>query len=193
MAADLNADLNAFSQLVETRRTNLRMDLARPVSGEVLTRLCELAQWAPNHHRTFPWRFAVLTGAARQQLGDGVAAYDAALGARPERVEKSRTKYLRAPVMLLVASSSADDADPVRRLEDRDAVAAGVQNLLLAATAAGLASFWASGSITEAPQVRELCGFAPTDAVVAAIYLGWPLDIEPNVPARPQPKISWLT
>ncbi len=70
---------------------------------------------------------------------------------------KARVKYLRAPAMLVVGSSSPD---PGRVLEDGYAVAAGVQNLLLGATAAGLASFWSSPPVLDAPGVLELAGFA---------------------------------
>ncbi|MEZ5140840.1 MAG: hypothetical protein R2711_19325 [Acidimicrobiales bacterium] len=61
-------------------------------------------------------------------------------GAPPEKVEKLRTKYGRSPVVLLAWVRG--DGDAVRRREDRDATAAAVQNLLLGATAFGLASYW---------------------------------------------------
>ena len=66
----------------------------------------------------------------------------AARGDEPARVDKTRRKYLRAPGMLVVGSAAGDT--PLRTIENRDAVAAGIQNVLLGATAAGLASFWSS-------------------------------------------------
>jgi nitroreductase len=68
--------------------------------------------------------------------------------------------------------------------ENRDAVAAGVQNLLLAATTLGLASFWSTPALTRPPGVLELCRFDPTDRVVAVIYLGWATSTTP-APDRP--------
>jgi nitroreductase len=52
-------------------------------------------------------------------------------------------------------------------------VAAGVQNILLAATANGLASYWGSCPKGANEVVAELCGFEPGSIVVAIIYLGW--------------------
>jgi nitroreductase len=179
-------DLRPLETLVGRRRTNLRMDADRPVPLELVERLCRLATWAPNHKRTWPWRFAALVGDARARLGAAVADFDAGRGAPAEKVAKARVKYLRAPLMLAVAS--AGDGDPVRRRENRDAVAAGVQNILLGATAAGLASYWGTGAVVEAPAVRALCGFAPEDDLVALLYLGWPIGEVP-VPDRPPP---WL-
>ena len=137
-----------------------------------------------------PWRFAVLTGSARAALGDALARFQAERGDDEFKVVKARTKYLRSPV--LVAVANAFEPDSLRRLENRDAVSAGVQNLLLGATAAGLASYWGTGAVTEAPSIKELCGFDPHDDLIALIYLGWPLDKGPAAPPRPEPAIRWL-
>jgi nitroreductase len=184
-------DLDAFDALVRARRTNLKVDPELAVGPELVERLCRLATWAPNHHRTWPWRFAALTGDARARLGQVIADYQAAAGDPPARVEKSRGKYLRAPLVLVVACSP--DAHDRRAVEDRDAVAAGVENLLLGATAAGLASYWGTGLVVDVPEVRRLCGFAPTDVVVGAIYLGWPLGSPPEAPPRPEPALRHVS
>ena len=164
--------LDTVEDVIRARRTSLRVDLDRPVPDELVDRLLELAVWAPNHKRTFPWRFAVVTGAARARFGAVVAAYEQAHGGDERRVAKARTKYERAPVVVLVGS--VRQTDPVRRVEDRDAVAAGVQNLLLGATAAGLASHWATGTWMDDPDVKAFAGLAPDEELVALVYLGWP-------------------
>lgn len=184
--------LDATAALLTARRTNLRIDRERPVDAALVQRLCELATWAPNHHLTEPWRFAVVTGEARAELGSRTAAHMADLGITDEaKLEKARTKFLRAPVMLVVGCASAADASPGTRAEDRDAVAAATQNLLLAATAAGLCSYWGSGAVTEAPGVKAMCSLSPADTIVAAVYLGWPGGEVP-MPVRGEPIIAWL-
>lgn len=60
--------LSAFEKLAKQRRANLRIDAERPVDHDLLNELIELATWAPNHHHTWPWRFAVLEGDARGEL-----------------------------------------------------------------------------------------------------------------------------
>jgi nitroreductase len=103
-------------------------------------------------------------------------------------VAKARGKYLRSPVVVLVGS--AFQPDPVRRLEDRDAVAAGVQNLLLGATAAGLASHWATGDWMQDEAVKSLAGLAAEDELIALVYLGWP-DGEVADVDRVAPVVVW--
>jgi nitroreductase len=174
---------------IRRRRTSLLLDPDRPIGRDLVVELLELATWAPNHHRTWPWRFAVVTGEGRRRLGELVAAYEADQGAAPERRDKVRGKYLRAPVVVLVGMAA--DPDPVRRQEDRDAVAAAVQNLLLAATAAGLASHWATGAWMDDAAVKALAGLGPDDDLVALVYLGWPTG-DPLPVDRPPVEVTWV-
>lgn len=185
-------DLTSFELLAEGRRTSLRVDPDRPVPIEMVERLCRLAMWAPNHKKTWPWRFATFSGDGRARLGSTIADALAASGFDDvARIEKFRVKYLRAPMMLVVGS--VGDESSTRHTENRDAVSAGIQNLLLGATAAGLASFWASAPPeTALPHLRQLCGFDASDEVVGLIYLGWPIGTVP-IPERPMPEIRQIT
>lgn len=183
------ADYQAVAATIRRRRTSLLVDPTRPVPAQLVGELINLAACAPNHHRSWPWRFAVLTGEARRRLGDLVAAYGASTGVPEAKVAKARTKYLRAPVVVLIGMRSDDR--PVRRREDRDAVAAAVENLLLAATAAGLASHWATGDWMADGAVKALAGLDPPDELVALVYLGWPSGTIPPV-ERPHPPTAWL-
>jgi nitroreductase len=180
-------DLTLFELLVTSRRTSLRMDHERAVPQELIDRLCRLATWAPNHKKTWPWRFALFTGEGRARLGATMADALAADGLDDEaKLAKYRVKYLRAPAMLVVGAAPGDTE--FRSLENRDAVAAGVENLLLGATAAGLASFWSSGAGAADGAVAELAGWEPGTATVAVIYLGWP-DGDVAAPERPLPDV----
>ena len=185
-----DAHLREVLSLIKSRRTNLRIDPERPVAPDLIERLCEAAVWAPNHKLTEPWRFAVLTGPSRAALGE-VVTRDLVTReiSDPARLGKARAKYLRAPAILVVGC--APNRDPVRHAEDRDAVAAAIQNLLLAATAAGLASHWATGAAAHLPDTKQLCGFEADTEIVALIYLGWPTGAAPAT-HRSEPDINWI-
>jgi nitroreductase len=92
---------------------------------------------------------------------------------------------------MVVIGAAAGDS-PLRTDENRDAAAAGVQNLLLGATAAGLASFWSSCPKGANEVIAELCGFSPATTIVALVYLGWPTR-DAEVPARPPLDLHLLT
>jgi nitroreductase len=168
--------------LIRSRRTSMVVDRERAVPRALVEQLCELATWAPNHKRTWPWRFALAEGDGRARLGDVIAEAMELHGDPPERVAKARGKYLRTPATLVVGSAPGDTE--ARTAENRDAVAAGVENLLLAATAHGLATYWGSCPKGANAVVAELCGFEPGTHVAALIYLGWSTE-DAVAPARP--------
>jgi len=162
------------------------VDKDRPVPQEMLRDLCELAVWAPNHKRTWPWRFAIADGDARARLGEVIADAMQRHGDPPEKVEKARTKYLRTPVTVVVGSAPGDSH--LRTAENRDAVAAGIQIMLLAATEQGLASYWGSCPKGANDVVAELCGFEPGTHISALIYMGWATTTVES-PGRPAPEV----
>lgn len=181
----MGASFDDLATTIRRRRTHMLVDRDRPVPTELVTELCELATWAPCHKRTWPWRFALFTGDARARLGEVAAAAMAARGDDQAKVAKTRTKYLRTPAVLVVGSAEGDT--PLRTVENRDAVSAGVQNLLLGATAAGLASYWSSCPKGAEAVLAELCGFEPGTAIVAVVYLGWAAS---DVAAVPRPPVE---
>jgi nitroreductase len=180
-------DLALFEVLATSRRTSLKVDREATVPVELVQRLCRLATWAPNHKKTWPWRFALFTGEGRAELGATIAdALEASGLDDAKRLEKFRVKYLRAPAMLVVGSTAGEF--DLRTVENRDAVAAGVENLLLGATAAGLASFWSSGVPEADAAVATLAGWEEGTSTVAIVYLGWP-DGAVATPERPLPDL----
>ena len=188
---DERARFEEFSALVRTRRTSMIVEQGRDVPLDVIAELCGLATWAPNHKKTWPWRFAVFTGPGRARLGDTMAddMERAGFGDDTKRA-KTRTKYLRTPATLVVGCAPHDDA--MLHDENRDAVAAGIQNLLLGATTLGLASFWSTPALAQPPTVLDLCGFEPADRLVGVIYLGWAAQECPPS-ERPQLPITHIT
>lgn len=180
----------AVEDLIRSRRTSLLVDRDKAVDPGLVQRLIGSAVWAPNHKRTWPWRFTVVTGDARRRMGEAFATVGEELGMDPIKVAKQRTKYLRSPVVLIVWV--AGERSEVRRREDRDATAAAVQNLLLAATANGLASYWATISDDFYPAARRLAGVDDSHDLVALVYLGHPTGTV-AVPPRPVPVVSWLS
>ena len=182
------------AETIRERRSNLNVDGERPVPREVVDDLIDLATTAPNHYRTNPWRFVVLTGAARARIGEVAAAAAARLpSANDSIVERQRSQFLRAP--LVIVAAAAPDLDPIKHFENKHTVAAGVQNILLGATAHGLASAWRSGLAMVEPgvsgPVKEALGLAPDDDIVAFVYLGFPVG-PPGSKEPPRAQVSYL-
>jgi nitroreductase len=150
-----------------------------PVPEHLVEQMLEAAVWAPNHHRTEPWQFVVLSGDGRKPLGRAMARIrleGRTFGSEAERqdaADKEMAKAFRAPVIITVICTPSDDPKVLRQ-EELAACHAAVQNLLLAAHALGLGAVWRTGKTAYHPVMRELFGLREQDEIVGFIYVGYP-------------------
>lgn len=184
-------------ELLRSRRSIPRVKPDEP-PRELIEQVIEAAGWAPNHYKTEPWRFVVLTGNVRHELGDVMAGVlrrrlpsPDSLEAQP-MIDKERAKPLRAPVVIVVAVEPSDLPKAVE-IEEIEAGAAGVENMLLAAHALGLGTMWRTGDAAYDPEVKRFLGFGPNAHIISFLYLGYP-----DVPALPprerdlRPVTRWM-
>lgn len=179
-------------EAIKTRRTIGKS--TGDVPRETIAELIEAATWAPNHKLTQPWRFTVVTGSARERLGE-VWGNEAAAGADPKVRDAIRAgeakKPLRSPALIVV--SVRTDANPVTAEEDLIATAAATQNLLLAAHARGLSAAWKTGKIVHNLEVKRFLGVDPADRIIAVVYLGAQAQEEPSARGRDAASsIRWI-
>ena len=142
-----------FAQLVRTRRSQLIVDQERDVEIDLINQLCSVATWAPNHQQTWPWVFGVFTGESRRGLSNATADAMQRNGDSEMKVTKTRTKYLRAPVVVIVGSAPGESA--LQNEENRDAVAAGIPVITMNS---GLESSKEVGALMHVGQPEFLAG-----------------------------------
>ena len=178
-----------LEELIHRRASGMTIDRAAPVDDTVVARIVRAAVAAPNHRKTRPLRVAVLRGDARLRFGETVAEVMAAQGEETNRVDKTRGKYGRAPVVLVVAAAEGESAYETE--ENRYSVAAGIQNTLLMIESFGLTALWSSPAKGANAAMAGFCGFTPTDHVLGIVYLGQPT--RPSPPRdRPDPVVNWI-
>ncbi len=169
----------------------------RPTRKQI-ERLLEAATHAPNHHKVEPWRFFVLAGEARKELGEVMAeALVERLRESPQEkgeamLAKERTKLLRSPVVI-VAAAKHPEQPKVVAIENIEAVAAAVENMLLMAEEMGLACMWRTGDAAYDARVKRWLGLEPEDAIVAFVYVGFPaIPKLERYPTSFAQKTTWL-
>jgi nitroreductase len=140
-------------------------------SREAVERLLRAAVRAPTHHLTQPWRFVVLTGDARGELGDTWAAGVAGRGQDPAGV---RAKCFRAPVIICIIERPKTHLPKVVDIEEHHATGAAMQNMLLAAHDCGLGAMLRTGPAATLPEVRAYLGVTEDEIIAGFIYLGYP-------------------
>lgn len=189
-------------EIVKRRRSIGKMTEQRPTHQQI-EQLLEAATHAPNHHKVEPWRFFVLAGKARNELGSIMAASlvarlttaeeDTADAKVQALLAKERNKPLRSPVLIVVVAEHPQQPN-VSAIENVEATAAAVQNMLLVAEELGLACMWRTGDAASDPKVKNWLGLAEEDQIVAFVYAGYPAI--PRLERHPQPveaKTTWLS
>jgi nitroreductase len=160
----------ALDDLIRSRRTHKAFG-NDPVPNDVLLELFELARWAPNHHVTDPWRFRVLGPAARERLKAAAEAHKPGSGGKLDR----------APTLIVASVRQTGDGEQDH--EDVLATAVASYIVLLGAHARGLAGYWRTVPVLDAPAGRAAVGLPDDELPIGLLHLGEPRQ-EQRVPER---------
>lgn len=178
-------------------RTSVRRFRPEPIPRATVERLLECAVRAPNHKLSEPWRFAVLSGAARDAYAEIRARHRAKRFTDPSSPEalagmdKVRREALETPVFIVVMT--VVNPDEITREEDYAAVMMATANLMIAAESLGLGTYLRTGGIMRDPGLAELVGLADGHRIVGVLSLGYPADPDPPRRRRPAAELTrWL-
>ena len=181
--------LAALARVMATRRS-VRRYLPDRVPKALIDELFQCAVNAPSAHNRQPWRFMALHDdrskarlaeamgaklrADRLKDGDPVAVVEADVARSFERIS-------RAPIVVLVATTVAEmDSYPDQRRQHAEhlmavqSTAMAVQNLLLAAHAAGLAASWMCAPLFCPDAVRNVLDLPADWQPQAIVTIGFP-------------------
>jgi len=156
-------------QVMTTRRTIYDFKPV-PIADGVIRQALSAAVSAPNHGLTEPWRFYVLGPRTQQALAEVYAdlraskRHDPSDPAWQTAFDKAWHRFVAFPRVVLVGQVLAED--PVRREEDYAAVAAAIENFLLALWSEGIGSQWSTG-----PLIRDKRTYALLDIDAEAVQL----------------------
>lgn len=170
-------------EAIQTRRS-ISLVNEQPVSKELIEQIIESGTYAPNHHKSEPWRFFVLRGEGREKLGKVFKEITTAQQEDPQsedsqtKIARSERNPLRAPVVIAVGVEPGNK-DNIILKEEFAAVSSAIQNMLLTAHALGLGAVWRTGAICYHPDVRDFFGLSENGEISAFIYLGYS-DFEPK-------------
>ena len=145
-----------------------------PVAKEQVETIIEAAIWAPNHYLTEPWRFVVLKGDARRELGDAMSTAlvnTSTDSPTQQRLDIERNRPLSASVIIALISSPKVGNNVVLQ-EEMVAAGAALQNMLLAAHSLGLGAMVRTGSHAYSEGIKKSFEMREGEGLVGLIYLG---------------------
>lgn len=181
----------AATRLLRLRRSTSPELMTEPgPSPEILRTILEIGARVPDHRRVYPFRFIVIEGDRRAAAGEILASRLAATEpeADPARLDVERRRFLRAPVVVAVASR-VDRAHKTPEWEQVLTAGAVCQNLLLAASAHGLAACWLTEWAAYDAGVRTALGLSDDERIAGFIYIGTAREAPKE---RPRPDLDTL-
>ena len=196
---EADAESAAVPQLLAAmarRRSVPPAALAAPApSGEQVRQMLALALRVPDHGIREPWRFIVVTGEARAELGRRLAPIYRA--ANPQMEDAKREKFagimerlfLSSPMAVAVISRP-DRACAIPLFEQELSAGAVCMNLLHAAHGLGFGAMWVTGWAATNPDAAATIGAGEGEKIAGIIHLGTPASMPPE---RPRPDAVALT
>lgn len=169
--------LDTVSEVIKSRRSTgwAKMN-GQTIPNELVQQILELATWAPNHGKTEPWKFFVYTGEAMKEFGRQHAALYTA-NTPEEKFQEATAQRLEHNVdkasHVVIAAMARGINDKIPVLEEIAAASAAIQNLLLGATAAGIATFWSTGGLILHPAMKTHLGLGEHDTVLGMLFMGY--------------------
>ena len=165
--------MNETLLMLATRRSAPPPILAEPgPTPEQLQQILTLAARVPDHGKLAPWRFIVLSGEARAEAGEMIAAIFAAANpaAEPKRLDLERRRF-SAPLVVGVVSRAAPHAK-IPEWEQVLSAGAACMTLVIAANAMGFATSWLTEWYAYDRTVLRRFGLASQEKMAGFIHIG---------------------
>lgn len=146
------------------------------IDDSTIHQLLELANWAPTHGHTEPWRFIVFTkNAAMQFCKEHAALYKANVPAEKfETAKYKKTLHNGDHCSHIIAVYMKRGNNPkITVTEEICATAAAVQNILLGASVLNIAALWSTGGLTYHAAMKKYFNLHEEDQMIGLIYLGY--------------------
>lgn len=182
-----------LKQIIKNRRSVFPDQYnSKPISKDVIMELLEAGNWAPTHKRTEPWRFKILQGDIKNELGIFLSKKF------KETTDKfSEFKYnkiqrnFKNTGAVIAICMARDPEESIPEWEEIAATAMAVQNMWLTATDLGLGAYWSSPGLIDF--MDEFFTLKPNEKCLGFLFLGYYDGSSPEREPKPiEDKIEWF-
>jgi nitroreductase len=190
----MDTTFSAIANNIKNRRTikPSTMNGNKIPNGHVAS-ILELADWAPTHGLTEPWRFIVYETPTEFCAQHAEIYKEANPGESFNPTTYTNlTNQGNNASHVVIAIMKRGELTKIPALEEVISASCAVQNLLLGATALNIGAFWSTGGMALKPAFAKYFGLGEEDQVLGVLYLGY-TDQQPegkrNIPV--EEKITW--
>jgi nitroreductase len=173
----MNQSFSILSDIIKNRRSMKPAKMnGTKIPDDQVKEILKLANWAPTHGRTEPWRFVVYSGDnVKEFCRQHAELYKA--NTAPEKFDQANydKQFHNGDLAshIIIAIMRRGSLPKIPALEEIAATAIAVQNILLGATAAGITSFLSTSGMTHHPAMKDFLQLKQEDVVLGILYLGY--------------------
>ncbi|MDB5277269.1 MAG: nitroreductase [Ferruginibacter sp.] len=171
----MNNDFSTLSDIIKNRRSiKPAMFNGNKIPHEQIEQLLELADWAPPHTFSEPWRFVVYSGKkvndfSRQHalLYQQFTLAEKFMKGKFDSIIANGEKSSHLIVCIMKRSN-----EKIPAMEELAAVSCAVQNILLGAQALDIATLWSTGGMILHPAMKNYFQLNEQDHILGILFLG---------------------
>lgn len=189
--------MTTLEKIIRERRSVKPSSMnGKKIDPSIIQYLLGLADWAPTHGRTEPWRFIVFSNEGLKNFAQEHAdlykkytAEESFTNAKYQNIIQNGEKASH----IIAVYMKRQPTQKIPLIEEIAATAAAIEHLLLGAQEQGIAALWSTGGMTYHDSMKQLLGMEENDQMMGLIYLGYTDEAAPtakrNIPLSE--KITW--
>ena len=176
-----------------------QMEIGATIEQEKIWKLLELANYAPSHRRTQPWRFSVFEKEAKNDFFETLASIYKSTTSKELFEEKKEQKILNksknVAVVIAICMKRCDKGS-VPVFEEQWAVACAVQNILLGMKSLNIIGYWSTPKLGFRVVMKGYLNLENEDQCMGFLQLGIPKEGLPEIPKLEngpiEDKVTWI-
>jgi nitroreductase len=191
-------NLSEITAVIRNRRSITPENYtSRKVHKEQIELVLNNAIWAPTHGMTQPWRFKIFMDEGKKRL---LAFLPELYKSSTDPTKFKQVKYdrliqrLNHVSAIILICMERDKSGKIAEIEEVEAVACAVQNMMLTCTAYGLGCYWSSPGYIYSKEMNNFLGLNAEDKCLGIFYVGYPGDNTPDSHRKPLEYVAeWIT
>jgi nitroreductase len=177
-----------IEDIIRSRRTVKPATMnGKVIATEIIDTMLEMADQAPTHGRTEPWRFIVLDhDKAVAFCGQHADLYKQETPQEKFSAATFEKLLHQADLVshLIIVYGEFGTNPKIPQVEEVAAVSAAIQNMLLYATSKGIASFWSTGGMTYSDKLKEVLQLNTSCYLSGVLYFGYTENVQGPGPRK---------
>ncbi len=173
----MNTTYNTLEEIISNRRNIKSASMnGKLIDDDTIKQLLSLANWAPTHGHTEPWRFIVYNNQSKKEFCNAHAEMyeqftpeDGFVQATYEKLQQMADKASH----IIVIYTKRGDNPKVPALEEIVATSIAMQNILLGAAALNLAVYLSTGGMMHKQPMKDYFKLTNDDVMIAILFVGY--------------------